>query len=110
MSKPKKQPEPQALQSIDPNQLKHVAGGAARASGSSGDSEVLAALTGITDALSSLKNQQSSSGFGPAEMMMFMMMMGGGGGGGQPQVVQAPANTIGGYAGYTIDGVYYPFK
>jgi hypothetical protein len=39
-----------------------------------------------------------------------MMMMGGGGGGSAPQVVQQPAGTIGGYAGYTIDGVYYPFK
>ena len=108
MSKSKKQPEPQALQSIDPAELKHVAGGATRTSSSGGSSEITTALTGVMDALNSLKGQQSSGGMGGMEMMM-MMMLGGRGGGGQ-QVVQQPAATIGGYAGYTIDGVYYPFK
>jgi hypothetical protein len=69
----KKQPEPQALQSIDPSQLAHVAGGAARASSSGGSSEITAALTGVMDALSSLKNQQSG-GMDPMSMMMMMMM------------------------------------
>src|SRR4051812_10663529 len=102
----KKQPDP--FQSIDLADLENVAGGAARAS-TGGSTEITAALTGVMDALSSLKNQSSSGGMDPMAMMMMMMMMGGGGGG-APQVVQQPAGTIGGYAGYTIDGVYYPFK
>jgi len=104
---PKSPKQPEPLQSIDPDQLKKVAGGAARASSSDANSEVMTALTSVLDSLSSLKNNQQSGGFGPSEMMMFMMMLGGGGGG-QQVVQQAPAN--GGYAGYTIDGVYYPFK
>ncbi len=109
MPSSKKQPEPQALQSIDLAELKNVAGGASRAASSGGSSEITAALTGVMDALNSLKGQQSGGGMDPMSMMMMMMMLGGGGRGGQ-QVVQQPANTIGGYAGYTIDGVYYPFK
>lgn len=107
MSKSKK-PEPQQLQSIDPAQLRNVAGGAARTSASGSSSDITAALTGVMDALSSLKGNQQSGGFGPNEMMMFMMMLGGGGGRGSAPVAVAPAN--GGYAGYTIDGVFYPFK
>ena len=104
-----KTPEPQELQSIDPSQLQNVGGGAARASAASSDSsEITAALTGVMDALGSLKNNQQGSGFGPSEMMMFMMMLGGGGRRQQSAPMAAPAN--GGYAGYTIDGVFYPFK
>ncbi len=106
MSKSKK-PEPEQLQSIDPAQLKNVAGGAARAAASDSSSEITTALTGVMDALNSLKGNQQSGGFGPTEMMMFMMMMGGGGRQSGPVAV-APPN--GGYAGYTIDGVFYPFK
>jgi len=108
-NKPTKRAEPPALQSIDPAQLQQVSGGAARASGAgAADSEVMTALTGVLDSLSALKNQQQSGGFGPTEMMMFMMLMGGRQ---QAPVVQASApGTVGGYAGYTIDGVYYPFK
>ena len=40
-------------------------------------------------------------------MMMMMMMMMGGRGGNQAPVAAAPVNP---YAGYTIDGVFYPFK
>lgn len=99
---------PAELQSIDPTALANVSGGAARASAGSDNSEIMAALTGVLDSLNSLA-KQPQAGFGPTEMMMFMMMLGGGGQS-APAVVQSPPGTIGGYAGYTIDGVYYPFK
>ena len=107
MSKKSKQQEPAQLESIDPAQLKNVAGGAARVSSSDASSEVMTALTGVLDSLDALKNNQQSSGFGPNEMMMFMMMLGGRQS--APVVQQAP-DPYGGYAGYTIDGVFYPFK
>jgi hypothetical protein len=108
---PSRRPEPQVapLQSIDPTALATVSGGAARASSGGDNSEVMTALTGVLESLNSLAGQQKQSGFGPNEMMMFMMMLGGGGGG-APVVQQAQPGTIGGYGGYTIDGVYYPFK
>ena len=106
MSKKSKQQEPAQLESIDPAQLKNVAGGAARVSSSDASSEVMTALTGVLDSLDALKNNQQSS-FGPNEMMMFMMMLGGRQS--APVVQQAP-DPYGGYAGYTIDGVFYPFK
>jgi hypothetical protein len=56
-----------------------------------------------------LATVSGGASFGPTEMMMFMMMMMGGGNS-APAQVAAPPGTIGGYAGYTIDGVYYPFK
>jgi hypothetical protein len=96
--------KPEDLQTIDPTALGNVTGGTT----SSGSSEVTAALQGVLDSLGSLKNQQSGGGMDPTMMMMMMMMMGGHNN--SPTVVAAPANTIGGYAGYTIDGVYYPFK
>jgi hypothetical protein len=107
MSKKPKQSEPAQLQSIDPTQLEKVAGGAARVPAADANSEVMTALTGVLDSLNSLKSNQQSSGFGPNEMMMFMMMLGGGR---QAPVVQQAASPYGGYAGYTIDGVFYPFK
>lgn len=91
---------PEALQTIDPTTLGNVTGGTT----SSGSSEVTAALTGVLDSLNSLKNQ-NSGGMDSTTMMMMMMMMGNRN---QGATVVAP-NTIGGYAGYTIDGVYYPF-
>jgi hypothetical protein len=102
-----KQPPQEALPTIDPAALSNVSGGAARGSSSGGDSDaaVMQALTGIMDSLQSIASS-NQGGFGPTEMMMFMMMMGGGGGPSPAQVV-APANP---YAGYTVDGVYYPFK
>lgn len=74
------------LQTIDPAALDTVSGGASRASsGGEDNSAVTAALTGILDSLSSLKNNQQS-GFGMNEMMLFMMMMNRGS---QQQVVAA---------------------
>ena len=98
----KKQPE--QLQTIDPTALSQVSGGAT----SSGNAEITQALTGVLDSINSLKNQ-SSGGMDPTMMMVMMMMMGGRHQS-APVVAAAPAGTIGGYAGYTIDGVYYPFR
>jgi hypothetical protein len=98
-----KKPAPEQLESIDPTALAQVSGGASGGA----NSEVMTALQGVLDSVNSLKGQQSGGGMDPMTMMMMMMMMGGGRQ--QGPVVAAPANTIGGYAGYTIDGVYYPF-
>jgi len=94
-------PAPEELQSIDPAALEHVGGGA-----SGSNAELTAALTSVVDSLKSLSRPQS--GIDPTTMMMMMMMMGGRSQ--APAAAAYPSNTIGGYAGYTIDGVYYPFK
>ena len=105
MSKSKKQPE--AFQSIDPAALQNVSGGAARAAASSdADAGVTDALNGILDSIKSL-SQNRNQGMDPTMFMMMAMMMGHRQ---QPQVVVAPSNTVGGYAGYTIDGQFDPFK
>ena len=100
-----KKQQSEELQTIDPTSLAQVSGGA---TSSNGNSEVTAALTSVMESINSLKNQ-SSGGMDPMTMIMMMMMMGGRKHQSAP-VVAAPANTIGGYAGYTIDGVYYPFR
>ena len=67
------------LETIDPQALATVAGGASRtASGS--DAQLTAMLTQITSSIKDLASSQSS-GMDPMMMMMMMMMMGGGGGG-----------------------------
>jgi hypothetical protein len=99
MSKKQAPSTPEELQTIDPTALSQVGGGAS--------SEVTTALNGVLESLNSLKSQSSGGGMDPTMMMVMMMMMGGRKQG--PVVAAAPANTIGGYAGYTIDGVYYPF-
>ncbi len=99
----KKQPEPQALETIDPAALETVGGGASSGS----DPAITQALTSVLDSLSSLKNTKQG-GMDPTMMMMMMMMMGGRHSG--PAAAAAPAGTIGGYGGYTIDGVFYPFR
>jgi hypothetical protein len=100
MSKKQPAPTPPAdpFQSIDPTALGTVSGGAGA------NAEVMTALTGILDSVKSLASSQQSSGFDPTTMMMMMMMMGQRNAG---PVVAQPANP---YAGYTIDGVFYPFK
>src|SRR5688572_603472 len=104
MSKPKA-PEPTELQTIDPTALATVSGGASGGT----DPAVMQALTGVLDSLQSLsQNNNQQSGFGSMEMMMMMMMMGGRNS--APAAVAQPAGTIGGYGGYTVDGVFYPFK
>jgi hypothetical protein len=109
MSKPKRpEAQPEQFQTIDPAALANVGGGAARASSSGGNEEVMAALTSVLDSLQSLGNQKQQ-GMDPMTMMMMMMMMGGGGGGG-PVAQASPYANTGGYAGYTVDGVFYPFK
>ncbi|MEO8704643.1 MAG: hypothetical protein ABI867_31600 [Kofleriaceae bacterium] len=96
----KKQPEP--FQTIDPTNLAQVSGGTV----SSGNSEVMAALTGVLDSIKGLAANQNQGGMDPTMMMMMMMMMGGGGQSAAPAQVVA-ANP---YAGYTVDGVFYPFR
>ncbi|MBL9017712.1 MAG: hypothetical protein JNL83_26215 [Myxococcales bacterium] len=84
MSTPKST-EPE-LVSIDSEQLAGVSGGATRASGKSGDSDVTAMLTQIGNSIKDLAAQKTSSGGDTMTLMMMMLMMGGGGGG-----VAAPA-------------------
>lgn len=84
MSTPKST-EPE-LVSIDSEQLAAVSGGATRASGKSGDSDVTAMLTQIGNSIKDLAAQKTSSGGDTMTLMMMMLMMGGGGGG-----VAAPA-------------------
>ncbi|HWU88086.1 MAG TPA: hypothetical protein VN253_12455, partial [Kofleriaceae bacterium] len=83
------QPQPQALQTIDPTALANVSGGmrtpAAAASssgggggggGGAGGDAVLSALNGILDSIHSLAGQgRQGGGFNAQEMMMFMMML-----------------------------------
>ena len=84
MSTPKNE-----FESIDPNALSTVAGGASR--GSKGDSEVTAALSAIQDSLKDLAGSKSNSGMDPMQMILIMMMMGGMGGGGGG-VIGSPAH------------------
>ena len=97
--KPAPTPEADPFQSIDPKALGAVSGGA-----SGGNAEVMTALTGVLDSIKSIASEQPGSGMDPTMMMMMMMMMGNRS---QAPVVAAPANP---YSGYTIDGVFYPFK
>src|SRR5205809_194370 len=99
MSKPTKD-EPTELQTIDLAALATVSGGTS----GSADPAVMQALTGVLDSLKSLGQNNQQSGMDPTMMMMMMMMMGGHHSA-APPVVAAPAGTIGGYAGYTVDGV-----
>jgi hypothetical protein len=69
------------LETIDPEALSTVAGGASRVSARSGSNDQLTAmLTQITSSIKDLAGKQSG-GMDPMMMMMMMMMMGGGGGG-----------------------------
>ncbi len=105
-AKPTQPARPETLQTIDPTDLSQVSGGV---SSSGSNAEITQALSGVIDSLQSLQTNRQQ-GMDPTTMMMFMMMMGGGGGGSAPAPAPAYApNTIGGYSGYTIDGVYYPF-
>jgi hypothetical protein len=73
---------PELFAALDRMQLKRVAGGAARVTSRSGNTDQLTTmLTGITDSIKQLatNNTQQQD---PMSMMMMMMMMGGGGGGG----------------------------
>ncbi len=73
MSNPKSNKD--QLQTIDPAALAQVSGGTTTTA-STGNDQVLTALTGILNSLQSLAGQQSnSSGFNPQEMMMLMMVM-----------------------------------
>lgn len=92
-------PTDDPFQSIDPTALQTVSGGASSGS----NSEVTTALNSILDSIKDLAAQRQGSSFGTNEMMLMMMMMG--------QQRQAPrvVSSSNPYAGYTIDGVFYPF-
>lgn len=94
MSTPKST-EPE-LVSIDSEQLAGVSGGATRASGKSGDSDVTAMLTQIGNSIKDLAAQKTSSGGDTMTLMMMMLMMGGGGGGGvvAPAAVSPPVINV----------------
>ena len=76
-------------ETIDPDTLETVAGGASRVSSrvSGSNDQLTAMLTQITSSIKDLANTKSG-GMDPM-MLMMMMMMGGGGGGGA--VAAAPA-------------------
>jgi len=77
------------LESIAPDMLETVAGGAVRASGKGGDAELTAMLTQIGSSIKDLAASKNNSGGGDTmQLMLMMLMMGGGGGGGG---VAAPA-------------------
>jgi hypothetical protein len=86
MSRPK-QRDP--FQSIDPTDLAKVGGGASRVTArSSGNDQLTAMLTQITQSIQAMSQNNNQSD--PMQMMMMMMMMGGMGGGGGGTVA-APA-------------------
>ncbi len=68
-----------AFESINPDHLATVAGGARTSS--SGSSELTAMLTQITSSIKDLASSKNT-GSDPMQMIMMMMMMGGMGGGG----------------------------
>jgi len=82
------------LESIAPDMLESVAGGATRVSGKGGgDAELTAMLTQIGSSIKDLAASKNSSGGGDTmQMMLMMLMMGGGGGGGG--AVAAPAAAL----------------
>ncbi|HEX2692079.1 MAG TPA: hypothetical protein VHN14_35965 [Kofleriaceae bacterium] len=71
MSTPKLTPN--QLQTIDPQALAQVSGGATTTTQTQGD-QVLTALTGILDSIHSLATR-NNSGFNQQEMFMLMMIM-----------------------------------
>jgi hypothetical protein len=77
--------------SIDPADLAKVGGGASRVTArSSGNDQLTAMLTQITQSIQALSQNNNQSD--PMQMMMMMMMMGGmGGGGGGAVAAPAPA-------------------
>lgn len=85
-------PTPSPFPSIDATELSKVAGGASRvtARSSSGNDQLTAMLTQITQSIQSLSQNNNQSD--PMQMIMMMMMMGGlGGGGGGAVAAPAPA-------------------
>jgi len=82
---------PKPLETIAPDELANVGGGASRvtARSSSSDSTLTAMLTQITSSIQSLAGNRNQTD--PTMMMMMMMMMMGGGGGGGGGPAAAPA-------------------
>jgi hypothetical protein len=77
------------FQSIDPTDLAKVGGGASRVTArSSGNDQLTAMLTQITQSIQALSQNNNQSD--PMQMMMMMMMMGGMGGGGGGAVAAPP--------------------
>ena len=86
---------PESLESIAPDQLETVAGGATRVTGKGGDADITAQLTALGSSIKDLAaSKNTSSGGGDTmQLMMMMLMMGGGGGGGGGGLV-APAQPV----------------
>jgi hypothetical protein len=77
------------FQSIDPTELAKVGGGASRVTArSSGNDQLTAMLTQITQSIQAMSQNNNQSD--PMQMMMMMMMMGGMGGGGGGAVAAPP--------------------
>lgn len=79
------------FQSIDPDQLSKVGGGASRVTArtSGSNDQLTAMLTQITSSIQQLSQNNNQSD--PMQMMLMMMMMGGMGGGGGGAVAAPPA-------------------
>ena len=78
------------IETIDPNELARVAGGAGRVTSRSGsDDQLTLLLSQITSSISDLAKNRNQSD--PTQLLLMMMMMGGMGGGGGGAVVAAPA-------------------
>ncbi len=83
-------PQRDPFQSIDPAALAKVGGGASRVTArSSGNDQLTAMMTQITQSIQAMSQNNSQSD--PMSMMMMMMMMGGGMGGGGSAAQAAPA-------------------
>jgi len=87
------------LESITPDMLESVAGGATRVSGKGGgDAELTAMLTQIGSSIKDLAASKNTSGGGDTmQLMLMMLMMGGGGGGGgvaAPGVAATPVVNV----------------
>lgn len=86
MSRPKHR---DPFQSIDPTELAKVGGGASRVTArSTGNDQLTAMLTQITQSIQALSQNNNQSD--PMQMMLMMMMMGGMGGGGGGAVAAPP--------------------
>ena len=82
---------PETLESIAPDQLESVAGGATRVSGKGGDAELTAMLTQIGSSIKDLAASKNTNSGGDTMQLMLMMLMMGGGGGGGGGGIAAPA-------------------
>ena len=86
-------PHTGTMETIDPEMLASVAGGARVTARGGSDDQLTAMLTQITSSIRDLASNRNQSD--PTQMLLLMMMMGGMGGGGGGGVIAAPAAAAG---------------